>query len=139
MDQPSGITVSDAAAAGPPWARRVVVMPIFVGLALVGGALPSFSLLANLYVLVIGSFMVWVGFTRKLPQRAVSWRAGRGVLWWLLPIGVFVVFELTTFASGSTYEYPTFSLLADPLLDSYLPRAALHLGWLTGFWELCRR
>lgn len=139
MDQPSGITMSEAAADGPPWARRIVILPTFGVLALVGGLLPSFSLLSNLYVLTLGSFIVWVGFTRKLPQRLPPHRIGRGVLWWLLPLGTFVVFELSTFAGGSTYEYPTLSLLADPPLDSYFPRAALYFGWLTGFWGLCRR
>ncbi|MBB5872289.1 hypothetical protein F4553_005723 [Allocatelliglobosispora scoriae] len=139
MDQPSGITLADAAADGPPWARRIVILPTFAVLALVGGLLPSFSVVANLYVLVIGSVIAWIGFTRRLPQRTVPNRVGRGVLWWLLPIGVFVIFETTTFVGGSTYEYPTLSLLADPLLDAYLPRAALYFAWLAGFWGLCRR
>lgn len=139
MDQPSDITMSDAAADEPAWARRIVVLPMFAVLSLVGGLLPSFSLQANLYVLVVGAVIAWVGFTHRLPQRPPPRRIGRGVLWWLVPLGVFVVFEISSFAGGSTYEYPTLSLLADPLLDSYLPRVAIYFGWLTGFWGLCRR
>jgi len=52
---------------------------------------------------------------------------------------VFVLFEITAFANGSKESYPTLSLLADPLLDHYLPRALAYFGWLVGFWGLVRR
>jgi len=139
MDQPSDITVPEAGTDVPSWARRNVILPTLVVLALIGGLLPSFSLAANLYILATGSTLAWIGFTRRLPQRPVPARIGPGVVWWLVPLGVFVIFELATFAGGSTPEFPTLSLLADPLLDAYAPRALMWFGWLYGFWGLCRR
>jgi len=60
-------------------------------------------------------------------------------VWWLIPVGLFVVVEVATYAGGSTHEFPTLSLLFDPLLDSYLMRVAAYFGWLTVFWGMVRR
>ena len=54
-------------------------------------------------------------------------------------MGVFAIAEVVTFAMGSTHDYPTLSLLADPLLDGYLLRSMAYFGWLAGFWGLVRR
>jgi len=47
--------------------------------------------------------------------------------------------ELYAFSRHSIEDYPTLSLLADPVLNHYLPRAACYFGWLTAFWGLIRR
>lgn len=123
----------------PAWTRPAVTMPIFGVLSLLGGFLPSFSLEANLYVFAIGAVMMWLGLGQRLPRRPPPTRLPSGLTWWLVPVGVFVFFELTAFATGSRATYPTLSVLADPLLDDYLPRALVYFAWLTGFWGLVRR
>lgn len=121
------------------WDRPVVLVPIFVVLSLVGGAFPSFSRGSYLYVLVTGGGMFWVGFSGRVPKRSAPLRLGRGVMWWLVPGGMLVALELVNFSFGSTYAHPTFSLLADPILENYLARSLACLAWLSGFWGLVRR
>jgi hypothetical protein len=123
----------------PAWTRPAVTMPIFGVLSLLGGFLPSFSLEANLYVFAIGAVMMWLGLGQRLPRRPPPTRLPSGLAWWLVPVGVFVILELTAFATGSQVSYPTLSVLADPFLDDYLPRALVYFAWLTGFWGLVRR
>jgi hypothetical protein len=135
MDQPS------EAAAQPPavWDRPLVSVPILAFLSLVGGQLPSFSLSANLYALALGGGMIWLGLSNRMPRRPVGRALTPDAAWWLLPVAVFGAFETSTFLFGSTAEYPTFSLLADPVLEAELVRSAVYFGWLAGFWALVRR
>jgi hypothetical protein len=135
MEQPSEIAV----AAPRAWDRSVVSLPILAFLSLVGGQLPSFTLSANLYTLGIGGALIWLGLSNRVPRRPVVRRFWPGAAWWLLPVTVFAVFEATTFLLGSTHEYPTFSRLADPVLDAELVRSAVYFGWLAAFWALVRR
>jgi hypothetical protein len=114
-------------------------MPIFGVLSLLGGFLPSFTLEANLYILALGAVMTWLGLGQRVPRRPTPARLPAGLAWWLAPVGVFVLFEISAFANGSKESYPTLSLLADPVLDHYLPRALLYFVWLSGFWGLVRR
>lgn len=136
MQQPSTQVAAEAPGA---WARPAVLVPVFAGLSLVGGQLPSFSLAANLYVLALGGAMVWLGLSRRVPRRAVGDRIGRGVRWWILPAGVLVTAEVVTFALGSNYDYPTLSRLSDPLMAAEPVRSACYFAWLSGFWGLVRR
>jgi hypothetical protein len=122
-----------------PWLSRYLVLPVFVPLSLLGGLFPSFSLEANLYVLLLGGAMLTAGLSSRLPRRAAPAELPPGVVWWLVPIGIFIVFELITFSFGSTHDFPTLSLLADPLLDGYLLRSLGYFGWLTVFWGMVRR
>lgn len=135
MEQRPELAVEPAS----PWARAQVMLPVFVPFALIGGLLPSFSLAANLYVLALGGGLLLAGMSSRLPRRAAPPTLLPGVAWWLVPVAVFVVVELITFGMGSTHDYPTLSLLADPLLDGYLPRCLAYFGWLAGFWGLVRR
>jgi hypothetical protein len=66
-------------------------------------------------------------------------RFGRGTAWWLLPVAIFGIFEGSTFLLGSSPNYPTFSKLADPLLEDELFRSAAYFAWLAGFWGMVRR
>lgn len=120
-------------------AKRFWVIPLFVPLALLGGFFPSFSLTANLYVLLLGSVLMVAGFSSRLPRRAAPETLAPGIVWWLLPLLVFAVTELSSFVLGSTYTHPTLSILLDPLLDGYLLRSLAYFGWLTAFWGLVRR
>jgi len=135
MEQPSEIT----AEASQAWARPAVLLPIFAVLALVGGLFPSFSNLANLYVLAIGGTLFWLGLTHRVPRRPTPQRLGRKAGWWMLPVLTLALIELAMFIAGSTEDYPTLSLLADPLLEGYLARSAAYFGWMAGFWGLIRR
>lgn len=135
MEQPPQIT----AEAARGWDRPMVMLPIFVLLSAAGGLFPSFSLQSNLYVLAIGGTMFWLGLSGRVPRRAVPHRLSRGGAWWLLPALCLATVEIVTFVGGSTNDYPTLSLLADPVLESYLARSALYFGWLTAFWGLVRR
>ncbi|HZN75938.1 MAG TPA: hypothetical protein VFC00_30275 [Micromonosporaceae bacterium] len=135
MEQPSEITAEDV----QPWARPVVLLPVFALVSLVGGLFPSFSNLANIYVVAIGGTLFWLGLTHRVPRRPTPRRLGKGVVWWLLPLLSLSLLELAMFVAGSTYEYPTLSLLADPWLEGYLARSAAYFGWVTAFWGLIRR
>ncbi|WP_020523446.1 hypothetical protein [Catelliglobosispora koreensis] len=112
---------------------------LFLPLSLLGGFFPAFSLSANLYVLVLGATLLIAGLSSRLPRRQGASELPPGVVWWLLPVGLLIVVEAITYALGSTHDYPTLSLLADPLLDDYLMRSLGYFGWLTVFWGLVRR
>jgi hypothetical protein len=135
MDQSTEITAEVR-----PWAARPVVMvPVLAFLAVVGGQLPSFSLSANLYVLMTGGALVWLGVTHRVPRRVAPRGLGPASLWWLVPVLFFAFVEIVNFALGSTHDHPTLSLLADPALEEELVRSAVYFAWLTAFWGLIKR
>lgn len=121
------------------WARPYVMCAVFLPLSLLGGLFSSFSLAANLYVLLLGSALMVAGLSSRMPRIATPDEIPPGVTWWLLPLGLLALFEIATYGLGSTHDYPTLSLLADPLLDSYPIRSAAYFGWLMVFWGLVRR
>ncbi|MFY1633222.1 hypothetical protein ACN27F_08055 [Solwaraspora sp. WMMB335] len=121
------------------WDRPAVSMPIIAVFSLVGGQLPSFSAAANLYAIGTGGALIWLGLSHRVPRRPTPRRLGDGAVWWVVPIAVFTAFESVTFALGSTDDFPTFSSLADPVLEDQLPRSAAYFAWLAGFWALVRR
>jgi hypothetical protein len=127
--------------------RPLVLVPVFAFISLLGALFPSFSVGANVLVLSAGGALFWLGLSARLPggvsprrlpgrgsPRQLSAHAG----WWLLPALVLAGVELVDFALGSTYEHPTLSGLADPLLAGYPARAAAYFGWLTAYWGLVR-
>ncbi|SDY52072.1 hypothetical protein SAMN05444365_102517 [Micromonospora pattaloongensis] len=135
MEQPSELT----AAAPRPWDRPAVSVPVLVLMSVVGGQLPSFSAQANLYAVGTGGALIWLGLTNRVPRRPPPGRLGSGAVWWVVPVVVFGVFEGSTFVLGSTDDFPTFSRLADPLLEDGLVRSVVYFGWLSAFWGLVRR
>lgn len=137
MRQPRPATVGTPTAA-PGWARAPVVLPVLAATALLAGFLPSFSVGANVLVVLVGGIMCWLGLTGRLGRRAAPKRLGRGAGVWLLPALMLAVVELFAF-SHPAGAYPTLSLLADPLLDTYPGRAVCFFGWLAAFWWLVRR
>jgi hypothetical protein len=128
-----------AAEVGRTWARPIVLVPLFALIALVAGALPSFSLAANLLVLCTGGALFWLGMSHHVPRRQSPRRLTAGALWWFVPFTLLIGVEVATFLIGSNQAYPTLSKLFDPILEGYLARAALYYGWLAVFWGLVRR
>jgi hypothetical protein len=135
MEQPPEVT----AEAVRTWERPIVMIPVFVLIALVGGVFPSFSLSANLLVLAVGGTLTWVGMTGRAGRRPPPRRLARAAAWWLVPVLLLAFIELYAFTKHSIDAYPTLSLLADPMLEGYLARAACYFGWLMAFWGLVRR
>lgn len=122
------------------WDRPAVTVPVFAALAAVGGQFPGFTRQANLFILAVGAVFVWVGLAGWVRQPArlpIGWRPH--AVWWLLPVAVFGVLESATFLLGSSDNYPTFSRLADPLLEREVVRSVGYFGWLAAFWGLVRR
>jgi hypothetical protein len=119
--------------------RSTVLVAVLVVLSLVGGALPSFSLAANLYVLAIGAVLCWLGLSGRVPKRRGPGRLPGVAAWWLVPVLAAALLELTDFLLGSTRPHPTMSGLMDPVLAGYLPRSAAYCAWLCAFWGLVRR
>ena len=135
MEQPHDLTVEAPRA----WDRPAVTVPVLVFLSLVGGRFPSFSTEANLWTLGTGGVLIWLGLSNRVPRRPAPRRLGTPAAWWALPVVVFGVFEGTTFVLAVGEDFPTFSRLADPLLEDQLVRSAAWLGWLSAFWGLVRR
>jgi len=135
MEQPPDATAEVVRA----WDRPLLMLPLFALIAAVGGLFPSFSLSANLLVLLVGGTFVWLGLSGRVGRRAVPRRLPRAAAWWLVPVLMLALIELFAFLKHSITDYPTLSLLADPVLERYLARAAVYFGWLNGFWGLIRR
>ncbi|MEV4818037.1 hypothetical protein [Micromonospora tulbaghiae] len=135
MDHPRELTVEATRA----WDRPVVSVPVLICLSLVGGQMPSFSTAANLYILTTGGGLIWVGLSNRVPRRPAPRRLPSVALWWLVPVTVFGVFEGATFVMAAGDDFPTFSRLADPLLEDNLVRSAAWFAWLSAFWGLVRR
>jgi hypothetical protein len=140
MDPHSEWTVDAVATDGAPaWDRAVVLMPTFAVVAMIGGLFKSFSVAANVYVLVLGGIMMWLGLAEKPGRRSSPSRLPRGGMWWLVPAGIFLVVEVINFALGSTYTHPTLSILLSDPLDHYSVRTLSYFAWLCAFWGLVRR
>jgi hypothetical protein len=135
MDQPPEIVATEPRT----WDRPVVMVPVLAFLSLVGGQLPSFSTRANLYTISLGGALIWLGLSNRMPRKPLTAQFGESTAWWLLPVAIFGVVEGSTFLSGSSPEFPTFSKLVDPLLDDQLVRSAAYFAWLSAFWGLVKR
>lgn len=133
-----GTASESGAAIAPTRVRPAVLVVVFGLLSAVAGALPSFSLSANLLVVGTGGVLFWVGVSQP-SRRAAPARLPAVAVVWAVPVTLFVVVELTTFLIGSKDTAPTLSRLADPVLEQYLARSALFFGWLAAFWGLVRR
>lgn len=121
------------------WDRPVVTVPVLAFVALVGGLFGSFTSAAYLLVIAVGAAMMWLGLSGWVGRRPSPTRLTRQAAWWLAPVLLLAAVELVGFSRHSISDYPTLSLLADPVLEHYLPRAAGYLAWLAGFWVLVRR
>jgi hypothetical protein len=121
------------------WDRPLVMIPLFLLIAAIGGLFGSFTLSANLLVLGVGGTFIWLGLAGKVGRRPVLRRVPPAAVSWLVPVVLLGLVELFTFSMHSIEDYPTLSLLADPILEVYVARFACYFGWLVGFWGLVRR
>jgi hypothetical protein len=121
------------------WARPLVLTPIFALISVTGALFSSFSIGANVLVLGAGGTLFWLGLSERLPRRRSPRRLAAHASWWLAPALLLAGVELVNFALGSTYDHPTLSRLADPLLEGYPARALAYFGWLMAYWGLVRR
>ncbi len=135
MEQQPELVVDDA----PVWDRPLIAVPTFALLAMIGGMFKSFSVTANIYVLMLGGALMWLGLSDRAAKRSGLARLGPAARWWLLPAAMFLVVEATNFALGSTYAHPTLSVLMDGLLAGYPIRTLAYFAWLGSFWGLVRR
>lgn len=135
MDQPPELTVSLARA----WDRPLVLVPAFAAVSLIGGAFASFSWEANIWVLLLGPVLVWMGMASRAGREPAIIRMGIGAAWWSVPAAMLIVIEAVNFLLGSTYDHPTLSLLADPLFEGYIARSLGYFAWVSAFWGLVRR
>jgi hypothetical protein len=114
-------------------------VPVFALISLVGALFPSFSVGADVLVLVTGGTLFWLGLSARLPRRGSPRRLSAHAGWWLLPAVVLAGLELVNLGLGATPDHPTLSDLADPVLAGYHGRAAAYFCWLTAYWALVRR
>jgi hypothetical protein len=121
------------------WDRPLIMLPLFVLIAAVGGLFGSFTNGSLLLVMAVGGTMVWLGLSGRVARRPAPKSLSRGAVWWLAPILALALVELYAFTRNSPEAYPTLSLLADPVLEEYLARATAYFLWLTAFWGLVRR
>ncbi|HVL26506.1 MAG TPA: hypothetical protein VM390_00045 [Acidimicrobiales bacterium] len=84
-------------------------------------------------MLVIGAGVV-LGATWFVSQPATivdtAPVATAGVAVWVILVAAFCGWEVAAFALGDDYEHPTFSKLADPVLERPPVRALAALGWV---------
>ena len=136
MEQPRELTVEAPRA----WDRPAVSVPVLVCLSLVGGQLPSFSTAGEpLHPRHRRGADLARARATGCPAGPPPRRLAPGAVWWLLPVTVFGVFEGATFVLSVGDDFPTFSRLADPLLEDHLVRSAAWFAWLAAFWGLVRR
>jgi hypothetical protein len=119
--------------------RPIVMVPLLALIAAVGGLFGSFTVGANLLVHAVGGTMLWLGLSGRAGRRPAVRRLDRTAIFWLVPILALALTELFAFLHTSRQAYPTLSLIFDPILAHYLPRAVGYFGWLAGFWTLVRR
>jgi hypothetical protein len=136
---PQVTAAAEADDAARAWRRPLVVVPAFVVIAAIAGFFPSFSVSANVLILLVGGVLFWLGVSGRAGRRPAPTRLGRGAAWWLVPVLLLAMVELFAFTKHSTGAYPTLSLLADPVLEQYLARSACYFAWLAAFWGLIRR
>jgi hypothetical protein len=135
MEPPPPVTAQAVRA----WDRPMVRLPLFALIAAVGGLFGSFTLSANLLVLGVGGTLLWLGLSGRAGRRPAPSSLPRGAAWWGIPVVMLGLVELFAFTKKSIEDYPTLSLLADPFLEGYLPRAGSYFVWLVVFWGLIRR
>ncbi len=88
-------------------------------------------------VLLTGA-LVLVLLARRVPKQQAAC-SPRSALPWLGLVVLFAGWELTAVLWGNDSSHPTFSLLLDPVLDTYPGRLVGWLAWLAvGRWLVTR-
>ena len=58
---------------------------------------------------------------------------------WATIFVLFCLWELAAFLLGNNHDFPTFSMLVDPIVTWPPTRAAATVGWLAWGWYLLKR
>lgn len=118
-------------------ARGRLVWPAVIGYALLAASARPLTGPAAAAVLLPGGVLLVAGL-RRTPTRLR--RVGRRAAVTWLGLGVlFCLWELGAFLAGNDEAHPTFSILTDPVLDTWPGRVAGYLLWLgTGAWLVTR-
>jgi hypothetical protein len=126
-----------AGTAGPLVIRAAPTYVAIAGYALLAALARPLTLPAVFTVLAPGLALLWWG-ARRAPNRFVL--AGRATTGTWIGLGaVFCIWELVALFTGNDPAHPTFSILTDPLLDTYPGRVAGYALWLcTGAWLVSR-
>ena len=98
-----------------------------VGYALVAALCRPLTAAAAVAVLVPGVVLAAIVVARTPCPSTVSRSAAAP---WVVLLVAAVVWELIAFVWGNDAEWPTLSLLLDPVLDTYPGRLAGYLAWL---------
>src|SRR5262245_11654441 len=94
-----------SASAARAWDRPVVMLPLFVLIAAVGGLFGSFTLSATLLVLAVGGTLVWLGLSGRVARRPAPTSLPRATLAWTVPILAVSLVELYAFSKNSPEHY----------------------------------
>ena len=121
------------------WDRPLVMVPLFVLIAAVGG-LFGFVHPRREPAGARPSAARWSGWASAAGARRRGTAAvcRRAPCWWLVPVLVLALVELYAFSRNVREDYPTLSLLADPILDALPAPGALLLRLaerLLGVWS----
>jgi hypothetical protein len=95
----------------------------------------------TLIITFAGVSMWWIG--RYAPPPRLDALPGPapagGIAIWATLFVVFCLWELAAFLLGNNHDFPTFSMLVDPLVTWPPTRAVATVGWLAWGWYLLRR
>jgi hypothetical protein len=108
------------------------------GAAALAAMFGPLSLPAAVAVLLVGATVLILAARRPAPRRTAF--SPRTVAAWTVLVLLFAGWEIVAAAWGNDAAHPTFSLLLDPVLDTYPGRFVGWLLWLaTGRWLVTRR
>jgi hypothetical protein len=123
--------------------RSAVLLIGGVGYSLIAASTTPFTLPADaltgaaILVMAVAVCVRWPLRTRTRRSDPV---VGHPYLPWLALVVVFVVWELFNYlVHGSRADHPTFSSITDAIDRTYVLKALMFLGWLTGAWVIVRR
>ncbi|WP_329105179.1 hypothetical protein OG792_31865 [Micromonospora sp. NBC_01699] len=131
-DPPAADTVGPLVGRAAPTLAATIA-----GYALLAAFARPLTLPAACAVLAPGLVLLWWG-ARRVPHRTLPSGRATSVTW--VGLGAaFCVWELVALFTGNDVNNPTFSILADPFLDTYPGRVAGYVLWLsTGAWLVTR-
>jgi hypothetical protein len=117
--------------------RWAVVAVVAVAIASTRGL----TLPPTLIITIAGVAMWWIG--RNAPPSRLDTppesASPGGIAVWATLFVLFCLWELAVFLLGNNHDFPTFSMLVDPIVTWPPTRAAATAGWLAWGWYLLRR
>ena len=105
-------------------------------------ASPRYSLATQIVVIAVGAAalaMSWFHLHQR-PRPALTGRQRTAIHLWLGATTFLLLVEFGAYigalVSGSDADYPTITVLLDPVFDHWWGRAVFASGWLLGGWAL---